>query len=335
MLKTIRCYGCRAYEKKFFDELGQKYGYILELCDFLLTDENYTDAIGYEIIMVRGNCTIHGDTLQKLKEKGLKYILTRTVGYDHLDLAMCKTLGIQVANVPNYSPNAIAELAVTLSLMLLRNTAYITDRTKEGDFTISNQMLSREIRNCTVGILGCGRIGCVAGKLFKGLQARVIGYDIHPSQEAKEIMEILPLDAFLQQADIISCHIPYIKSQNDNFIDGVFLSKMKDQSILVNTGRGEILDLSSAVEAVQREKLAGLAIDVISNEKELFFHKWKKEEITNPLHKQLIELYPKILITPHIASSTDEALKQMIEISLQNMEEYRCNGSCRNALIKS
>lgn len=332
MINTIKCYGCRDYETEIFDELSQKYDYKLELCNYLLTDKNYIDALGYEIIMVRGNCTLNADSLKKLKEKGLKYILTRTVGYDHLDLEMCKKLGIEVANVPSYSPHAIAELAITLSLMLLRNTAYITNRTKEGDFTISNQMLSREIRNCTVGILGCGRIGCVAGELFKGLQAKVIGYDVQPSEKARKIMKMVSLDDFIKQADIISCHIPYVKGQNDNFIDKVFISKMKHQSILVNTGRGEILDLAAATDAIQKGKLAGLAIDVMKNEKELFFHKWNKGEITNPLYKQLIELYPKVLITPHIASATNEALREMIETSLKNMEEYRLSGNCHNSL---
>jgi len=332
MEKKIVCYGVREYEIPTFKKLEKQYGYSLDLREPFLTNENYKDAYNWQIVMVRGNCFLNKESLKDLKEHGLKYLLTRTAGYNHIDIQAAKELGIKVAFVPGYSPNAISELAVTLAMMLLRNTAYSTNRTSKGDFTISNQMFSREIRECTVGILGCGRIGCTTATLFKGLGARVIGYDVFQSDYAKKTVEFMPLNQFLKEADVISCHMPYIKGQNENFISKDFFDQMKEGSILVNTARGEVLDTSAALDAIESGKLSGLGIDVIADEKSHFFKKYDLNKISDPLMERIISLYPKVIVTPHVASSTDKALNDMIEVSLQNMDEYILKGTCKNSL---
>ena len=157
--------------------------------------------------------------LEILKNNGLKYVLTRTVGFDHVDLEAVKEFGLESARVPGYSPNAISELAVTLSMMLLRHTAYTVNRTREKNFLVDPFMFSKEIRNCTVAVLGAGKIGLTTAKLFKGLGARVIAYDVFQSDAAKEIVEFMELDEVLAQADIISVHMPYIKDVNYHMIN--------------------------------------------------------------------------------------------------------------------
>lgn len=333
MEKEIICFGVRDYEKPFFNQLGEKYGYNLKLVEEFLTNDNYELALDNECIMVRGNCFLNENSISKLHEKGLKYLLTRTVGFNHIDINACKNLGIEVAYVPGYSPNAIAELAVSLSMMLLRNTAYMVDLSRQKDFRVTNQMFSREIRNCKVGIIGCGKIGVTAGTLFKGLGATVLGYDVYQSDTAKEIVEFVELDELIKQSDIISIHMPHIKGTNDHMINADFISKMKDDAILVNTARGELLDLEALVTALENNKLYGAGLDVIENEKELFFNKFDGE-IGNELYDRAVKLFPKLLFTPHVGSSTDEALTNMIEISLQNMNEYIELGTCSNSLIK-
>ncbi len=335
MKREIACYGCRKHEKETFEKLGQKYNYRLILNDQLLTNDNYQDAFGYEIIMIRGNCFLDSNALKNLKEHGLKYILTRTVGFNHLDLDTCQELEIEVANVPNYSPYAVAELVITFAMMLLRNISYITNRTSNGNFTINEQMFSKEIRNCVVGIIGCGKIGKTVARLFNSLGAKVIGYDVNLNQEKYEYIELLPLDDVIKSSDIITLHLAYVKGLNDNFINRNIIDQMKTSAILINTSRGEVLDLNSALQAVKVGKLAGLAIDVIKCEKELFFKNWDKTELIGSKYQELIDLYPKVLVTPHIGSSTDRALQDMVEISLKNMDEYIVKGKCQNSLIKS
>jgi D-lactate dehydrogenase len=330
----IICFGVRDYEKPYFETLGKKYDYELVLRPEYLNNDCWELAKGYEIVMVRGNCNVDGAHMAMLKENGLKYYLTRTAGFNHVDVKACKELGIESAFVPGYSPNAISELAVSLGMALLRNIVYTTDLTHQGNFTVSNQMFSREVRGCTVGIMGCGRIGCTTAGLFKGLGAKVIGYDVFQSDKAKEVLTFEDLDDFLKDADIIVCHMAYIKGKNDNFINKDVIGKMKKNAILINVARGEVLDTQAALDAVKEGHLYGLGLDVIANEGPLFNHIQDPKHMDSPLHQELIDLYPKVLVTPHVGSATDLALVDMIEVSLKNMDEYRTTGKCHNTLIK-
>lgn len=335
MDRKIICFGVRDYEKPTFEELGKKYGYELILRSQFLNDENYADALGYPIVMVRGNCVVTHDSMKKLSEGGLRYYLTRTAGYNHVDVAACKEFGVQAAFVPGYSPNAISELALTLGMMLLRNTAYATSRTAKLNFKVDDGMFSKEIRECTIGILGCGRIGYTTGSLFKGLGAKVIAYDLFPNDKCKDVVTYVDLDTLLKSSDLISVHMNYCVGKNDKFVDAAKIAKMKEGAILVNCARGELLDNEAAVLAVEKGHLKGLGLDVIPNEKGIFNKSFKNvEEMKDPLMKRMIALYPRVLITPHLGSATDKALSDMVEISLKNMDEYLSTGTCKNSLIK-
>lgn len=209
----------------------------------------------------------------------------------------------------------------------------MVDLSRQKDFRVTSQMFSREIRNCKVGVIGCGKIGLTAASLFKGLGAEVLGYDVYQSDAAKEVVTFVEMEELIKESDIISLHMPHIKGVNDNLVDAEFIAKMKDNAIIVNTARGEIVDLEAVVAAVESGKLAGAGLDVIANEKELFFNKFEGE-IGNELYERAVKLFPKLLFTPHIGSSTDEALLNMVEISLQNMEEYHNTNTCTNSLTK-
>lgn len=335
MKKKIACFGVREYEIPYFNALGKQYDYELDLFPQFLNTANYKDALGYEVVMIRGNCVVDKESLKDLKEHGLKYYLTRTAGYNHVDVAACKELGIETAFVPGYSPNAISELTLTLAMMLLRNTAYMVDYTHHGNFKVTNQMFSKEVRGCRVGILGCGRIGLTTASLFKGLGAEVVGYDLYPSDKGKEILTYVDVEELFKTSDIVCIHLAYFKGVNDKFVNKELLSKMKQGAILVNTARGEVLDLDAALELVEKGHLAGLGIDVIDNEKTLFFKNFEDPcKMDTPQHQKLIDLYPRVLVTPHVGSSTDKALIDMIEISLKNMDEYLSSGKCKNSLMK-
>ena len=263
MEKKIICFGVRDYEKPYFEKLGKQYGYELVLRSEYLNNDCWELAKGYAIVMVRGNCVVDREHMKMLKDNGLKYYLTRTAGYNHVDVAACKEFGIETAFVPGYSPNAISELALTLTMMLLRNTAYACDQTHQGHFKVTNQMFSREIRGCTVGIMGCGRIGCTTASLFKGLGAKVIGYDVFQSDHAKQLVEFEDIDSFLSDADVIICHMAYFKGKNDNFIDADKIAHMKEHAILVNVARwhdtfGAAYQLLLVVHGIQQYRYARL-----------------------------------------------------------------------------
>ena len=325
------CFGVRETEVEFFNKLN-KYGYDLKLVEKGLNHENVKEAIGAEAIMVRGNCMADRQNLELLSKHGLKYVLTRTVGFDHVDLEAVKDLGLKSARVPGYSPNAISELAVTLAMMLLRHTAYTVNRTKDKDFTIDSTMFSREIRNCTVGIIGTGRIGLTTARLFKGLGAKVLGYDVFQSDAAKEVVEFVSEDELLNRSDVISVHMPYIKDVNYHFIDDEFISKMKDNSILINTARGELQDLDAIIKGLESGKLAGFGADTLEGEGNVFFKNLNGQEIADKNIEKLVQMFPKVLLTPHMGSYTDEALTNMISISYDNLNDYLVGNECKNAI---
>lgn len=325
------CFGVRETEVEFFHKLN-KYGYDLKLVEKGLNHENVKEAIGAEAIMVRGNCMADRQNLELLSKHGLKYVLTRTVGFNHVDLEAVKELGLKSARVPGYSPNAISELAVTLAMMLLRHTAYTVNRTKDKDFTIDATMFSKEIRNCTVGIIGAGRIGLTTAKLFKGLGAKVLAYDVFQSDAAKEVVEFVSQDELLNRSDVVSVHMPFIKDVNHHFINDDFISKMKDNSILINTARGELQDLDAIIRGLESGKLGGFGVDTFEGESDIFFKNLNGQDIKDKNIEKLIGMFPKVLITPHMGSYTDEALTNMISISYDNMNDYLTENECKNAI---
>ena len=331
MVKLV-CYGVRETEVPFFEEINKKFGYDIKLVLSGLNDENVKEAMGAEAIMVRGGCKADRQNLELLKAHGLQYVLTRTVGINHVDLEAVKDLGLKAARVPGYSPNAISELALSLAMMLLRHTAYTVNRTKDKNFTIDSFMFSKEIRNCTVAVLGAGRIGLTTAKLFKGLGARVIAYDVFQNDAAKEIVEFMELDQVLAEADIISVHMPYIQGVNERMINDEFIAKMKDNAILVNTSRGEVQDTEAIIRAIESGKLGGFGTDVLENEYDVFFKDLTGQALEDKTKEKLISLYPKVLVIPHIGSYTDEALTNMIEYSYENLREYLNDGTCKNSI---
>ncbi len=324
------CYGVRKVEKDFFLKLN-KFGYELTLVEELLNDKNIDLVEGHEAVMLRANCPANKENLNKMKKYGVKYLLTRTVGYNHIDLDVAKELGFEMARVPRYSPNAIGELAITFAMNLVRKGAYMVDRTRSKNFVVDEYMFSPEIRNLVVGVIGTGKIGFTTAKLFKGLGSKVLAYDIYENEEAKSILEYVTMDELVKNADIITLHCPYIKGKNDNLINDELISKMKDNIIIINTARGELQDVDAIIRGLESKKIGGYGTDVFSNEKEFFFKNMEGKEI-DPTVEKLLSLYPRALVTPHIGSYTDEALTNMIEISYENLNDFIKGNDCENKL---
>ncbi|MGL4862053.1 MAG: 2-hydroxyacid dehydrogenase [Cetobacterium sp.] len=324
------CFGVRKVEEEFFIKLN-KFGYELTLVEALLNDDNIHLIKDHEAVMLRANCPANRKNLEIIKNYGVEYLLTRTVGYNHIDLDAAKEMGFKMARVPTYSPNAIAELAITFAMNLVRKGTYMINRSREKNFVVDEYMFSREIRNLTVGVVGTGKIGLTAARLFKGLGAKILAYDVYPNENAKDILEYVSMDDLIKNSDIITLHCPYIKGQNDNLINDELISKAKDDVILINTARGELQDVKAILRGLETGKVGGYATDVFSNEKDFFFKDMKDKEIDSTIQK-LLDLYPKVLITPHIGSYTDEALTNMIEISYENLDEFIKKGNCENQL---
>lgn len=324
-------YGVRQVEVAYFHKINERFNYDLVLEEELLNESNYELAKGCDAVVLRANCKADKTYIDRIKEYDVKHLFTRTVAYNHIDVEYAKQCGLNVARVPSYSPNAIAELAVSLGMQLTR-TAPMIANTQHKDFMVTSDYFAKEIRNSIVGIIGTGKIGLTTAKLFKGLGATVIGYDVYPNEAAKEVLEYVTLEELQAKSDIVSLHMPHVKGSNDEMVNADFLRKMKDGSILINTSRGEIQNHKDILEALNFGKLRGYGTDVFTSESDYFFQDFQNRPLPDPVVEELVHLYPRVLITPHVGSFTDEALINMIETSLENIQQQETVGICENAL---
>ncbi|MGT2934103.1 NAD(P)-dependent oxidoreductase [Streptococcus catagoni] len=327
----IICYGVRENEIPYFKNLN-KYHYDLTLVPENLSHDNVETAKGHDAVLLRANNVADKTNLDILNTYGIKYVFTRTVGYAHIDLEAAKANQQIVAYVPTYSPYAVAELAFNLALQLHRNTVLAIHNAQQGNFVVNQSMFAPQLSNLTVGIIGTGRIGLAEAKLWKAVGAKVVGYDIYENDLAKEYLDYQSEEDLLAQSDIVSLHVPHIVGVNENHFNSELISKMKDGAILVNTARAEITDEEAILDAVESGKLKGFATDVITREKD-FFNKDFKGKTGDPLVDRMCELYPRVILTPHIGSYTSDALTDMISISFENFNDILTRGQSQNQLV--
>lgn len=327
MFKIV-AYGVRDNEVAYFKNLN-KYNYELKLVPEFLTHDNVETAKGMDGVLLRGNCVADETNLAKFNEWGIKYVMTRTVGFNHIDLNAIKKFGMKCARVPAYSPYAVAELAMTLGMMLYRHTAVATNNTFNGNYAIDPVTFSHEIHSSTVGIVGAGKIGATEASLYHGMGTNVLAYDPYPSDYAKQFVTFVDEDELLAKSDIVSIHTPYFPGENDDMVNAAFVGKMKKGAMLVNTARGQLVDYEAVLAALKADQLGGFATDVFKNEGELIGHKFDGA-LPQGVMQELRDLYPKVLITPHIGSYTQPALHDMIAVSYDNFDEAQREGHTPN-----
>lgn len=328
----IVCYGVRPIEEPYFEKLN-KDRFDLKLVADFLTDDNVAEAAGMDAVLIRGNCAATAKNLKKFADYGIKYVFTRSVGFNHIDLKAAGELGIQVARVPNYSPYAVAELALTLGMQMFRHTNIATTDSLKGDFTVKPSLFSREIHWSTVGIIGAGKIGITEAKLYRGMGARVLDFDPHPNPAVGKVVEFVSMADLLAQSDIVSIHVPYFPGKNDKMINATTFKQMKSSAIFVNTARGEIVDTRAVIAAINSGEIAGYAADVVIDEKQIMNHRFASlDDLPNEAVKELAKLYPKVILTPHMGSFTEPALEDMISISFANFAETIKTGTNKNVI---
>lgn len=316
----ILCYGVREVEQPIFDQVNLEYNYDLTCVPHLLNEDNVDEVAGFDALMLRANCIANRRNLEIIKNKyGINYVLTRTAGYNHIDLEAAKELGVRVAFVPVYSPNAISELAVAFAMDLARHSLYAANKAAQLDFSVDSYMFSKEIRNSVVGIIGLGNIGQTTARLFHGLGAKIVGNDV--SDKGVDYIEQMSLTELAQKSDIIILHCPFIPGVNGELLNDELISQMKDGVIIVNVARGELQNVDAIVKNVKSGKIHGFATDVLVDEPKTFGKKFTNITEVLPEVKELVELYPRVLLSPHMGSYTDEAVKNMVENSLENLKD--------------
>ena len=309
----ILAYSHRKDEAEFFEEFSEKYNVELVLTKKEPDMETAELAKGFDCISII-TTIINSELVKKFHELGVKFISTRTIGYDHIDLQEAKNLGVHVGNA-TYSPSSVADYTIMMMLMATRKMKLIISRSNTQDYSL-NGIQGKELPNLTVGVIGTGRIGRTVIKHLSGFGCEILAHDIYEQEEVKKYGRYVDLEYLFKNSDIITLHMP-ATDDNYHFINKESLSKMKDGVFIINTARGSLINTDDFIEAVESKKIGGAALDVIENEAGLYYNDLKGKILCNK-HLAILNSFPNIIVTPHTAFYTNQAVSDMVENSIKS-----------------
>lgn len=309
----VTVYNCREFdEKALFEKYGRELDMELVLCPDAPDAENAKLAEGSACIDIITS-KMSGELLKVFADHGVKYVTTRTIGYDHIDVKAAKELGMTVANAP-YGPCGVADYAVMLILMTIRKMKRIMERTNIQDYTLQG-IQGRELKDLTVAVIGTGRIGRIVLQNLSGFGCRLLAYDLYENEEVKKAGVLyLPLEEIWKQADVITLHAP-LTEENFHMIDKKAIQKMKDGVMLVNTARGALIDSEALIEGIESGKIGGAGLDVVENEFGLYYYD-HKSDILNNRELAILRGFPNVTVSHHMAFYTDECVNTVVRDSL-------------------
>ena len=311
----IAFYDTKPYDKKWFEPMSQEYGFEITFFETKLNKYTAILANGADAVCIFVNDEADKDTLDILEKEGIKAILLRCAGYDNVDLKAAKDR-FDVLRVPSYSPEAVAEFALTLLMALNRNIHRAYIRTRDFNFNI-NGLIGMTLKGKTIGVVGTGKIGRCMIDLLQGFGVEILAYDPYPVEGLKATY--VEKDELLNRSDIISFHCP-LTDETRHMVNKETIKMMKDGVILVNTSRGAIVDTTCLLDALKEGKFGGVALDVYEEEEEYFFEDKSNEIISDDELSRLMTFH-NVLVTSHQAFFTNEAMQSICKTSLQNLTD--------------
>ena len=286
-------------------------------------------AHGYEVVCPFINDDLSAPVLEQLADGGTQLIALRSAGFNHVDLPAAKRLGLSVVRVPAYSPHAVAEHAVALILALNRRLHRAYNRTREGDFTLHG-LTGFDLVGKTVGVVGTGQIGATFGKIMAGFGCKLLCFDPYPNAQLLALgAQYVSLPELLAGSHIISLHCP-LTADNKHLINSQSLATLKHGAMLINTGRGALVNTAALIEALKSGQLGYLGLDVYEEEAQLFFEDRSDLPLQDDVLARLLT-FPNVIITAHQAFLTREALSAIASTTLDNIVAWR-NGTPQNLI---
>ena len=311
----ILCYAVSAEEKHFLKNWSQQHQVEVKLVSAPLMAENVYLAQGYAGVSSVGMTPVSEEVYAALEKFGIKQLAVRQVGVDNQDLQAAKKHHITITNVRSYSPRAIAEMGVTQAMYLLRKIGIYQKRMARGNFTWDPTTVSTEIFNCTVGLIGTGHIGGASAQIYSALGAKVLAYDPNYNPDLEPYLTFTDLETVLTTADIVSLHVPLLPATK-KIIDRQALKKMKSTAILINVARGELVDTPALIAALENREIAAAGLDTLTGETKYIGQQLDLAEL--PPDYQILSQMPNVLLTPHVAFFTKLAVKNYVEIALND-----------------
>ena len=309
----IAVFNMRPDEEEYFSIYRKQYHTELSVTNESPTLCNLSVTEGCQAVSVI-TTPIGRELLDAWKAQGIQTISTRTVGYDHIDLAYAKEIGITVSNV-SYTPHTVAEYTVMAMLMTIRKMKTILLRYQVQDYSLS-QVRGRELGNMTVGVVGTGKIGEMVIRNLSGFGCRIFAFDPYEKESVKAFAQYTNLDTIWKECDMITFHTPALESTY-HMVREETLNQMKPGVILINMARGAIMDTDALIKALESGKVAAAALDVIENEGKIYYKDYKYA-VTGNHDMALLSTMPNVLMTPHTAFFTDEAVSDMIQYSIES-----------------
>lgn len=327
----VAIFSTHSFETPFLTQSNLEFQFDIHYLDSRLSPQTARLAHDYDAIACFVTDQLNAEVLAILAQGKTRFIALRSVGFNHVDLNAAKQYGFTIARVPAYSPYAVAEFAVALILCLNRKIHRAYARTHEGNFLLEG-LLGFDLYKCTVGIIGTGRIGTVFSRIMQGFGCRLLAYDPYPNEECQRMgLEYVELETLYREADIISLHCP-LTSNTHHLINAEALATMKTGVMLINTGRGALIDTSAVIAALKTGKVGYLGLDVYEEEEQLFFQDLSTTIIQDDTFARLMT-FPNVIITGHQAFFTQEALTNIAETTLDNMARFN-NNTLTTTLVK-
>lgn len=320
----IAFFGTKDYDKIWFGALTESdgpgsYGCSIHFFEANTSVDTMVMAKGYDAVCAFVNSDLSRPVLEAMAREDIHLLLMRCAGFNNVDLAAAKELGITVLRVPGYSPEAVAEHAMTLALTANRRTHRAYSKVRNNDFSLSG-LLGRNLYTNTAGIVGTGKIGAAMANICRGFGMHVIAYDKYQNPDLKDFVTYVELDELLERSDLVSLHCPLFP-ETYHLINKETIAKMKDTAILVNTSRGGLIDTEDLIEALRNRKFSAVGLDVYEEEDEYVFEDHSGDIISNQTVARLVS-FPNVMITSHQGFFTREALQAIAITTLENAYAY-------------
>jgi D-lactate dehydrogenase len=316
----IAFFSTHPFDRQFFDEANHAHRHDILYLEARLTPATSPLAAGATAVCAFVNDDLGADVLTRLQGGGVRLIALRSAGFNHVDLPRAFELGLTVARVPAYSPYAVAEHAVAMMLSLNRKIPRAHARVREGNFELDG-LLGFDMHGRTVGLVGTGKIGTVVARILAGFGCRLLAYDIAVSPECTGMgVEYGTLEDLWEESDIVSLHAP-LTEKTRHMVDAAAIARMKRGVMLINTGRGALVDTAALIVGLKSGHIGYVGLDVYEEEEHLFFRDLSAQVIQDDVFARLLT-FPNVLITAHQAFFTREALHAISSITLENVSAF-------------
>jgi D-lactate dehydrogenase len=324
----VAFFNTHGFDRQFFDAANVGQRHELQYIEARLTPTTSALAHGYPAVCVFVNDQVNAPVLSSLAAGGTRVVALRSAGFNHVDLTKARELGLTVSRVPAYSPYAVAEHTVALILTLNRKTHRAYARVREGNFALDG-LLGFDLHGRTVGIVGTGKIGAIVARILHGFGCHLFAFDVAPDDECVAMgVSYVTLEELWSRSDIITLHTP-LTDQTRHIVDAAAIARMKPGVMIINTGRGALVDTAALIDALKSGHIGYLGLDVYEEEEGLFFQDLSSNVIQDDVFARLLT-FPNVVVTAHQAFFTREALCAISETTLENLsafEEGRRSGN--------